>query len=408
MSTEAAPAPTQQSSAPPPPAKSEFMAKLESAMNEAAQNPVEEGTEAPIKKEAPKPKAEAPDKAEKAEPKKAAPDALFEKPGDAKPEAKTAEKTSIDEIAEPVFKNEKDKAGWKALKEAASAAERRAAELERSINDRKNSGKDAESLERQLAEKEAKLAEYSELVARARIETHPEFRKEFIDGRKNLVSKAKSIIEESDGDAAAVEIALNLQGKPRVEALREIASGLDNFQSGRLGRVIDELNDLDSRAAEKLEKSQQSYAEIQETERRREIESKANLAKEIHMSFDQTTRSLRSEIEVLNKVDGNDEWNAKSDAIVNNAREFVENNTDLNASIQTAIKAQAMPVYRDLFLETRSALKAEQARANELESELKQIHSKGPSLANRGGNQSSLKDSKRPFMDTLRNALGEE
>lgn len=387
----------------------------ETAIAEKAQSPFAAALEKSIQGGA----AEAPDATPTPEPKgaketPAAPDKksdtpreLFKKP-DTKPDAAKPDATEADEfdkIAAPNFKDEKGKQGWEAQKaegrrwkgEAQTAAAK-LKELEAKISE-------YEPLRTQLAERDAKLKEYDEIVARARIEDHPEFRREFIDGREKVAGRAKSIIEESGGDPKAIEHALNMpRGKARVDALKEAMEGLDSVQSSRLGRAIDDLNDLDERAQEKRDKAKASYAELQEQEKKRDIEAKSQRAQSRGIEFDDTVRRLRGTLEVLNKADGHDKWNERADTIVKDARTFVDEHP--NADIEAEILARSIPAYRALFLESDATVTKHEAKIAELEAELKKIHSKSPSLTGRTATSSSGDKPSRPFsakMDALLN-----
>lgn len=386
-----------------------FTAAFDKAMETAPEIP-DDKTESgpPPKKEEPK---QEPKKEPVAEPKKeATPRELFKKTEPAKAsETPTEPKSAVDDIAPPDFKGDKKAlAGWEALKKeaktheaAAKAAETRAKEHEAKLAE-------YEPLKTQLAERDAKLKEYDEIVARARIEEHPEFRKEFIDGRDKLMTSAKTIVEESGGDPKAIETALNLKGKARVEALEAISENLGKFQSGRLGRVIDELTDLDDRAQAKRDTAKKSYEAMQEQTRQREAQETTKRQQGRAAEFDETTRRLRGELEVLKKVDGHDEWNARADRIVKEAKAFLDEHPD--ADPEAEILARAVPAYRDLFLGADERAEKAEKKVAEMEKELKAIHSKYPSL--NGGRtvtspSGSRDGSKTPFTDAFKDHVGE-
>lgn len=383
-------------------AVSPFAAKLAEAFKETPEA-VETSTETITepKKEAPKKETPAVEPADK---KTATPRDLFKK-SDAATAAKAADEApaadEFDKITAPDFKDEKGKKGWEAQKaegrkwkgEAQTAATK-LKELEARIAE-------YEPLKGQLAERDAKLKEYDEIVSRARIEDHPEFRKEFIDGREKVVGRAKSIIEESGGDAKAIERALNLpRGKARVDALAEAMSELDSVQASRLGRAIDDLNDLDERAQVKRDNAKESYAKLKEQEQQREMEAKSQRAQSRGLEFDGTVREMRGTLEVLNKADGHDEWNARADSIVKEAKAFVDEHP--GSDIKAEILSRALPVYRDLFLQSDAKVTELEKKNAEMEAELRKIHGKSPSLAGRTtSTQSGGDKSSKPFSEKM-------
>lgn len=377
-----------------PPAQSPFSAALDKVFAPVAELPPkkkEPAAESP-KKEEPKPPA----------PKSGTPKELFAKPEGKKDEV-VAPKSAIDEIAEPVKMDAKGKAGWEALKAAAKSSEIKAAELERKIADAKAAGKDTETLEARLASQEAKLTEYDAIVTRARLDDHPEFRREFIEGREKEIDKAAQVLEEISDEKGDIAAALALKGKARSKAIGELGE-MDHMQAVRLDRLLEKIDDLDERAAAKREQAQESYKELQEQTRQKETASRSDLVKRKHLEFEDTSRSLRGELEVLNRAEGYDDWNARGESILKAAQAAVESNP--NTNIRAEIEARAMPVYRQMFIEANAKVSEHEAKIAELEKELKAIHGKSPSLSSRSRNGAAEGDAKRPFSAALDRALG--
>lgn len=387
-----------------------FTAAFEKAMETAPEIPGDTTSEGapPPKKEEPK---QEPKKEPVAEPKKeATPRELFKK---SEPERKTETppeaKSAVDEIAPPDFKGDKKAlAGWDALKGKAKEYETTAKTHEAKAKELETKLAEYEPLKTQLAERDAKLKEYDKIVTRARLEDHPDFRKEFVEGRQKVVDRAKSIIEESDGDPKAIETALNLRGKARAEALREVSKDLDSFQAGRLGRAIDELNDLDERAQAKRDAAQDSYKQLQEQEKQRAAEESAKRQQGRAAEFADTLRRLRGELEVLQKVDGYDDHNAKADQIAKEAKDYCDEHPD--ADPEAELLARAFARQRDLYLNAEERAEKAEKKVAEMEKELKAIHSKYPSL--NGGRtvtapSGSRDGSKTPFTDAFKEHVGE-
>lgn len=391
------------------PPVTKFAAELEKAF--ASATPEGEPPAAPADTPPPKPEpkkepAKEPKEPPAEAPKTGTPKDLFRKSEKAKDEPPAEPKSDVDTIAPPDFKGDsKAKAGWDALKGKAKEFEGLAKTREDRAKELEAKLAEYEPLKAQLAERDKKLQEYDGIVARARLEDHPEFRREFIDGRERLVNRAKEIITDSDGDPKSIETALSLKGKARVEALSKVAEELNQFQSGRLGRVIDELTDLDERAEAKRAEAKQSYEKLKETERQRESETASKRLESRGREFDDTVRRLRTELEVLQKADGFDGWNARGDKIVKDSKEYVDAHPD--ADIEAEILSRTVAAYRDDFLKADRQNEEKDKKIAELEKELKAVHSKSPSLAARGNGQSTG-DTSRPFMAALKSTIGEE
>jgi hypothetical protein len=342
------------------------------------------------------PEAEAPPA--KQEPTKAdkpgrAPDALFKKPDE---EAKPEEAETTTE-AKPGAKQ-----SWAELRGKAERAEKELAKIrqEKEVLEKGATVEELTKLREQLAGIEKERNEMSELLGRAKAELHPEFQSKYIKGRESLVKRAADIADESGGDRDAVIRALNLSGKERVDALRDIAADMDNFQSGRLGRLIDEINNLDEERAAKLSNSGQYAEELQRLEQEKARQSEEQMGRVLEKSFLSASKSLEAELEVLRKVDGADWWNEQGEAIVKKAREFFNGNTDATAAAAAAIKAEAAGVYRELYVKEREFSSEQEKRVQELEKELEGIYSRTPGV--RSGAAGKKPGGKPGFYDQLK------
>lgn len=330
-----------------------------------------------------------PEKSEAAKP--VIPSELIKKETPAEPA-----KSELDSIPEPT--DEKAKSGFKTLREKAKAFETKANELEKKIVEFEAKGKDSEGLQAKLADLEKKNAEYLEIVTRSNVENHPDFQKQFVEGRQNLIKRAQTIIEESGGDKNSIATALNLRGKARVDALREAASELDGFQQGRLGKVIDELSDLDEQADTKIAESRKTWETMQASDKDKTAKQHQEFAHSVQTSFETTAKRLRGELEVLAHVEGNDAWNQQADNIVKEAQSFVETNKDLPTSMEVAIWGKAGPVYREAFLAERKQNEANEKRIAEMTAELKGIYNKTPNL-NAGKTTGAVPAKKMGFLE---------
>lgn len=341
------------------------------------------------------PKADTPPPESKTPPKeqsKTPPDELFKKPD--------TPKSQVDEIGEPPKLDAKGKAGWEALKQSAKEEASKRAALEKQIEEWKSKGRDPETLEKQLAERDKRLSEYEERVARADLELTDSFKRDIIEPRQKELARAKALAEEMEVNPDEVKDALNLKGKARSAALREL--GIDP-DGGRISRITDRLDELSEKAESERANAKQSLAQRQEQERLRQIAEHGELVKRKFLEFDDTTRRLKSELEVLNRAEGHDEWNARSESIVKNARDYMDANP--HADPEAVIRANAMSAYRDLFLAERDASAAKDAKMAEMEAELKAIHSKSPGM--RGGGTQAPVGAKRTFSQQISEAFGQ-
>ena len=313
------------------------------------------------------------------------------KKSDDAPEKKDEPAESVlKEIAKPELKNPKASEQWDKLHSKAAELEKQAreaggklAEMEKKIADYEAKGKNAAELEEKLTKLQKEHEESKKLVQQVNIELDPEFRRQFVDGRKDLIGQARTIVEESGGNAGDIETALNLTGKSRVDALRAIAEGMSSFEQGRLGRVIDALTDLDKTASERRSNPEQFLAQRQQEEQTRNAKATEDRARNMNLSFEEALGNASKGIEVLRKVEGMPEWNERADAIMRRAKENWNGQLDMKDAASKFIAAEAMPEFRQLFLEQRKEASSWKEKYETASKELEAIHANRPGMRTR-------------------------
>ena len=387
MSTTIAEAPPTESKSSP------FNAALENAFNGDNALPVE--TES---------KSGEPAKVSK-ESTKSVPDALFKRPdSDTRPvEESLPEKTALDEIAEPPRLDSKGKAGWEALKKTAREESTKRAELEKQIEEWKSKSRDHETMEKALSDRDQKLLEYETKVARVDLESSESFQREIVEPFNREIQRAKAFADEVDVNPEELSEALSLVGKARANALRDMGLDLDPVQSGRLGRIIEKMDELHERAESERSNAKMFLDQRMERERLDKLSEHSEFVKTKFLQFEDTTKQMRSRLEILNQVDGHHDWNTKSRGVVESARAYIQDNP--YADVEAVIEAKAMPVYRELFLETREREAALESKVAEMEKELKAIHGRSPSLTQRG--PAAATGNSRPFSSMIAEAFGQ-
>lgn len=342
----------------------------------------EEAPKTEKKESAPEPKKEPESKPDK---KSDVPRKLFKKSADPAPETKTEPPTSeIDAIKEPEGLSENNKTGWEAIRGKAKHFESeaktqtaRVSELEKRLEAVSQAEKDFEAAK-------ARNAELEKLVERTNVEAHPKFQEKYVAGRQKLVDAVQSLIKDNGKEPDSVASALALKGKPRIDALREIADDLPGYQQGLLGNLIMQLDTLDSEAAEKRSDSAKYLKEMGEERAREDQRSRETFRKEAESAFDQALRKVRGEYETFQKSDDHAQWNEDGEKIIQQSRAaFLDNDNMVEAAVIT-LKAGATDVYRNLYIRSDEALEKAEAKVAELTSELQKIHDGGPRAADGG------------------------
>ena len=178
---------------------------------------------------------------------------------------------------------------------------------------------------------------------------------------------------------------------------------LDPVQSGRLGRIIEKMDELHERAESERSNAKMFLDQRMERERLNKLSEHGEFVKTKFLQFEDTTKQMRSRLEILNQVDGHHDWNTKSRGVVESARAYIQDNP--YADVEAVIEAKAMPVYRELFLETREREAALESKVAEMEKELKAIHGRSPSLTQRG--HAAATGNSRPFSSMIAEAFGQ-
>jgi len=315
------------------------------------------------------------------------------KPDEKKDEAPVSE---LAQIAKPEFKNPKASEQWDKLHEKASSFEKRATEfqkkyteLEQKIADYESKLKNTESLNAQLEKLKKEHEESMSLVRQVNIDLDPEYRKTYIEGRKNLIEQAKSIVDESGGNPSDVEVALNLTGKARVEALSAVADSMSTFQQGRLGSLISELTKLDKEAQEKRSNPETYLAQREQQMQAENVRRREESAKHLNLAYEDAFTQASKDIELFRKIEGNQEWNAQADEIANKAKSNWLQNNDMTTAARKHIEAEAMPVFRSLFLEQRNENKSLRKELDDAKAELAKVYNTTPAMRTKSSTAAS-------------------
>lgn len=373
--------------------------------------PMEDGDQIPP---APKKESAQPGKKEEPAPKKDAgarafPAELFGKPSEQKKDEIPTIKSELDEIEQPVFKDPARKAQWDKLHGKAAElekkkqeAEAKVADMEKRIAEAEARGTDTATLQKRLEEAERKYNESMELVRKVNVELDPAFNDKFVKGRASLVKDISKTVSDAGGDPDSMTVALNLSGSERVKAIASAIQDLPVYIQGIIGRKIDSLTALDDEASTHRSSPEQYLTQRQQDEQQRTAREQQEAARNANLAFDSALKKS-SELEVLNEVKELDWWNEQRRAILDNARKFYDSPPSQEAIARRCLEGEAMPIYRQLFLDQRKANEEANAKIAELEKELKNIHSRSPQLGGRGNG--SIDRSNMTFADVARGLI---
>lgn len=352
----------------------------------------------PVAKEPAEAKVETkPAESEKGKPERPSiPDQVLSKKSAGEPEKKEPVKveSEIDKIADPNFHSPVKKAEWDAVKSKGKefeskwrASEQKTADLEKRIAEAELKGKNTTELETKLAEMEKQNREYLGLVQKVNVELDPEFRKNYVEGRQKLINTARSLVEEGGGVPDEITTALNLKGKPRVDAIAAVVGDMPNFQQGRIGEIISKLTALDEEAEVRRGNPEKYLEDRQREDQQRDQQERTQRSKAAQVAFESARSKISTELRFLTKVDDPEfkDWNDRRDAIIQTGEQFFTTNTDMEAAARAAIMAQAAPHLESMLFEEREYSKGIEVELAAAKEELKKLYGTVPSLSGKVG-----------------------
>jgi len=205
--------------------------------------------------------------------------------------------------------------------------------LEGQLVDFEGTRNERDDLKARIAEFDAKVSEYKQGQSATALERDPDFRKKYVDGMAQHVSKLESLADVGGLDKDALKAALaQKEPKERVRALDDVVQDAPRYLQGKIIAAIDQIETLEEERAAELKNADESYS-LREAERARsERESEERRAKE----------SL-------------DAWNAAQklagdyglDTVaVREAEEFFKNNADIGKAAEAVVKSRAADVLK--------------------------------------------------------------
>lgn len=218
-------------------------------------------------------------------------------------------------------------------------------------------------------ETEAKVKQLEEqnsmLAARVGVENHPDF-KALLGTRQKAVAYAQHTLKDLGVDPAGVAKVLTSTGKDRYEAIDDLTRDLPQSARDELSNVFRAIRGFD----DQIIGARKNYGQTFEALQKRDLEAGQQAMEAEKQNWGKTFDSLwstmrdKSGVEVFRKSDDpkDTEWNARVDAMQENARRIVLDNDDPAKLIAAVQLGHAADAYRSLFYATRDALIAERKR----------------------------------------------
>lgn len=263
-----------------------------------------------------------------------------------------------------------------------------------------------------LAERDAKLADYNDAMTAVNLELHPDFRREFIDGRKELVQAAASKFKAYGGNPEALSEALSMpEGKRRDAAIEEALSSVDDMSATAKAKILTavaEVESLDEKRDKRMKEPQQAYEELE----RRTLAQRQKQQQEAEQlkatEFERITRELQKSVRTLAPVDesfeGGKEWNAQ----VKEARErgfaLLAGDAPFEKIVAAAVKGEDYDRVTSLLMAERKETATLRAQLAELDGAIPDI--KGGKAPKKSPLDASLEKSPGDLYNEAMSKLG--
>lgn len=222
------------------------------------------------------------------------------------------------------------------------------------------------------AELQKQLDEYKDAIVGINVEYSPEHRREFVEGRATLVTKAAEKLVAFGGDGPALEKALKMpESRARTEAIKSAMGDLDAVEAGRVMGFITEIDKLDDRRAEVQRDPQGAWSKLQEAEKARATEVATKREEFKAKTFETVSKTLPDKYFLLRTVDDSLPDAAAHNALVAEMRtaafELLKDGAKPEDLVEAAYAKQMVPQLQKFLVETRTELRAARAALKEYE-----------------------------------------
>lgn len=207
-------------------------------------------------------------------------------------------------------------------------------------------------------------------VERTDLFSSPKFQREHVQPRDKDYAAAQGVVKESGGDPTALNRAMGMTGKARIDLLDEIREAIpSDMMKGRFDRLIESVEARTIEINEKLKDSRKTAEEDARQSKLQDHERHVQTRKQLNSLLDAAFLDLEENVglEVLRKT-GKAEYkwfDDQREEIRKVASEVYLEATPEKAAIAAVLAASAGP-YRDMFLAERKARLAVEEENREL------------------------------------------
>ncbi len=290
--------------------------------------------------------------------------------------AATTQATGVDDDEIPADQTKGMTAGaaakaretWKMNKQAVrsanaerDAARAEAAQAKKLAEDAAKTGPEVERLKKEIADRDARLAEYEGEISLTRIEATPQFKEQVSGPIKNAEDFVRSLAAryELSSPAALLDALRETDPQKRLEALEELSS---DFRFGDRTNLFDAAKHhaAATAAGEAMRKEAGTKLEqlTREEQQANERAATANLT-EFRTNAEERWKAMQEQHPILRHVEGRPDWNAYIDAIAADISGVDVNNLPLVDVAKAIVSDRVLPEITKTMVHYQGAFKKE-------------------------------------------------
>jgi len=281
----------------------------------------------------------------------------------------------------------KAKETWKTLKQerAAAAAERDAARAElaaaqKRIEEAGKTGPEVERLKKEIADRDARLAEYEGEISLTRIEATSQYKSSVAEPIKNAEEFVRGLAKQYEltSSAALLDALRETDPQKRKTDLEELSSDFSFADRTELFAAA-KAHANATAAGESMRKEAGTKLEQLTREEQQQLEraATANLT-EFRTSAEERFKSVQEELPILRHVEGKPEWNAYVDSIKADIAGIDVNNLPIVDVAKAVVADRVLPEVTKAMLHYQGAFKKEKEARIAAEKKLADYRSTAP------------------------------
>ena len=326
-----------------------------------------------------------------------------EKPEPTNPNLKDSNEEELDDLPDGAYDTEeaqvKARKAFKQVRADNKALKEELKTLDEQLKNLKGSDEVASTATKELDELREELATYKERAAIADYRGTEEYQSKIVAPQKEAEAIIKTIAERHEGMNANQLIAAVKSGDIGVIAQNvEDLSAFEQAEVATAKNAIDKARKMESYMEEKAGDLAKSY---QEKQKLAETQSMEQQVAQYKRGVDRSWKSIQESHPILDKVEGNDEWNKSLQTIAESAASSQEHTPDSIA--EGEIAKRALPYYKEAFdyrTQEVQQWKAKHDEAQKLLSELRAVDPKIEAKEDpKGGKQEDTTD--RPLKEVM-------